>query len=242
MIEVNDQDHLERLPDGTIITWLRIPGDETSRAVAFVRAETICVPPKDGRPFDRVVWISPGGWAPMTIDDAGITYPVTVVALGDTPYDWRPAEPHFDVRPELPTFEVPQFGELMTGGTYPRDHALECAARVAAGDAVNDRLAARPEDVLSMADKFVEWLQHEPDRPEPELVDFTRSELTSSMGVDPDQLATTDVELPLSQRLSDAAAALAEANDREPGGPSVSMTINIETLRRYALKLAGEGQ
>lgn len=36
---IPDAAHLRTLPDGTIISWLRVPGDRTSEAVAFVRRE-----------------------------------------------------------------------------------------------------------------------------------------------------------------------------------------------------------
>lgn len=36
---VSSRTGLTNVPDGTLITWLRIPGDPTSEAVAFVRHE-----------------------------------------------------------------------------------------------------------------------------------------------------------------------------------------------------------
>lgn len=68
---IPDAAHLRTLPDGTIISWLRVPGDRTSsEAVAFVRREV-----SNGSGFPQVdVWISPGGWDPQTIESAGCRF------------------------------------------------------------------------------------------------------------------------------------------------------------------------
>lgn len=58
-------------PDGTLISWLRVPDDESSRAVAFVRHHA------------DEAWISPGIGTPRSIDTIE-TFPVTVVAGPDT--------------------------------------------------------------------------------------------------------------------------------------------------------------
>lgn len=76
---IPDAAHLRTLPDGTIISWLRIIGDPTSEAVAFVRRE---VTNESGFPTVDV-WISPGGWDPQTIESAGVTFPAHVVRLGE---------------------------------------------------------------------------------------------------------------------------------------------------------------
>jgi hypothetical protein len=111
---------IESLPDGSIITWLRIPGDDTSEAVAFVRHE------------DDVTWISPGGWEPMSIEDAGITYPARVVSWGGDMAKW----------PETPPVELTQIPALEIVAATPnhRAHALECASRVYQGTRELDKL------------------------------------------------------------------------------------------------------
>lgn len=155
---VNNRKQLEDLADGTIITWLRIPGDRTSEAVAFVRVELEYddgpAGPTATGAAHRVVWISPGGWDPQTIESAGVTFPV--VAFTDpSHYDELSA-------PELLTMpDPPQFQELITGGTWPREAALQAAARVFQGD------GPHADRVLGLADKFVQWLDPEWEPPHP---------------------------------------------------------------------------
>lgn len=148
---ITDRHHLEVVPDGTVISWLRIPGDPTSEAVAFVRREVETVhDDATERPLTRaVVWISPGGWAPQTIESAGVTFPCHVIRWGDVSSTVITAS------------EAPAAVEtLFAGGTYPRDHALLCAATAWAGmSAIRDR----DRTMLETAEKFEEWLR----RPEP---------------------------------------------------------------------------
>lgn len=75
LMQLHSQNSLECLPDGSVISWERLLGDDTSRAIAFTRTEY----GEDGQP---VFWISPGGWQPMAPGDAGVTYPVTVLWIG----------------------------------------------------------------------------------------------------------------------------------------------------------------
>jgi len=126
---IHDEHHLRVVPDGTIISWLRIPGDPTSEAVAFVRREVAyptpeyaAAHPRDTKP-EVTVWISPGGWDPQTIASAGVTFPCQVVRWGD-------------VSTELITPpEAPLLAEtLVHGGTWHREKALECAVRLFAGN------------------------------------------------------------------------------------------------------------
>ncbi|URC18165.1 hypothetical protein SEA_ZENTENO07_64 [Mycobacterium phage Zenteno07] len=150
MIEVYAEESLAHIPDGSIIEWERIAGDQTSTAVAYLHREVEAQTDADGRTIAEgpVTWISPGGWQPMTVEEAGLTYPVRVVRLGP---DNPPAPP------AIP--ELPEFGTLLSGGTYPRDHALECASRAWAGmSAIRDRDGA----ILATAEKFLEWLNREP--------------------------------------------------------------------------------
>lgn len=158
---IRDSAHLATLPDGTIISWQRIIGDPTSEAVAFIRREI-----EDGH---VVVWVSPGGWMPHTIEEAGVTFPAQVIRLGQfNPDHYLPAE-------------LPILGEALaevTGGTWGREKALECAAQLFAGTAplpfeidgkVKVDLTERQFDkwinqcVLRAATNFEAWLDREPE-------------------------------------------------------------------------------
>lgn len=75
LLAVDSWEALSVLPDGTIISWLRIPGDPTSRAIAFLRRD---VDPETG---DDLHWITPGGWEPMSPAQAAMTYPVSIVRI-----------------------------------------------------------------------------------------------------------------------------------------------------------------
>ncbi len=144
-----DAAHLAVVPDGTIITWLRIPGDHTSEAVAFVRREVDHY--DDGTP--RVeVWISPGGWEPQTIESAGVNFPCRVVRWGEL------------ASQVVLGGEVPALAETLdSGGTWARQAALDAAARVAAGNAVNARDWVAADAVLIDAETFLSWLDPDAD-------------------------------------------------------------------------------
>lgn len=173
-----DQSEIESVPDGTIITWLRIPGDSTSAAVAFVNHESEQNVDLDGRPtgpdngMHRITWISPGGWQPMTVEDAGVTYPAQVLRWGENDHttdaeiirtasaDWGRYEsprtlPEFQRITVLP--DPPEFVPLLHGGTWAREKALECASRVHA------RLSWTTSNVLATAEDFEAWLNRNAD-------------------------------------------------------------------------------
>jgi hypothetical protein len=145
---IHDADHLAVVPDGTIITWERIVGDPTSMAVAFIRRELAhdndCF--EDRCTCTPVVWISPGGWDPQTIAQAGVTFPATVVRWGEVSSTVYTA-------PELPAV----IETLEMGGTYHRASALDAAARVAAGTNQSD------EGILATATAFERWLNRDAD-------------------------------------------------------------------------------
>lgn len=147
---IPDAAHLRTLPDGSIISWLRIPGDRTSEAVAFVRRE---VTTESGLP-QVDVWISPGGWDPQTIESAGVTFPAHVVRFGEF-------NPEHYLGAELPLLsETLASGVLDHGGTWAREKALECASRAWAGmSAIRDRDGA----ILDTARRFEAYLDPEPD-------------------------------------------------------------------------------
>ena len=147
---VVDAEHLRTLPDGTIITWLRIPADPTSEAVGFVRREVTA--------GEITVWITPGGWNPHTPESAGVTYPATIVRMGAFNPEHYLGE------------EIPLLTETLTGcvhgGTWAREKALECAARVyeSTGVAIYERTGVAA-DVLDTARQFEAYLDpdDEPD-------------------------------------------------------------------------------
>lgn len=172
---IHDEAHLRVVPDGTVVSWYRIPGDRTSEAVAFVRREVDYY--DDGtRRVD--VWLSPGGWEPMTVEQAGITYPAHVVRWGEVSIDAYTA-------PEMPV----AFETLASGGTYPRDHALECAARMYSGLGAVRYVPEAIEAVLQVADAFVEWLNRDPDGLTRQPVDLAALLL---LGTDDDEDTTCD--------------------------------------------------
>jgi len=158
---IRDSRHLRTLPDGTIISWLRIPGDATSEAVAFVRRE---VDPEQG----VVVWISPGGWSPHTIEDAGVTFPCEVIRLGAFHPDQYPAAEELPVLTEA----LAEVGEIH-GGTWAREAALAAAARVYQGLGIPLGLEAS-SIVLATAEHFEDWLDRDvaPEPPERDMVGY----------------------------------------------------------------------
>lgn len=178
MIEVNTEAELEALPDGTIIRWLRIPGDSTSEAVAFVRQQIEADHDIDNRQVrvDTVTWISPGGWQPMTVEDAGITYPVEVVRFGETS---TLAERVAAVPPQIwPADNL----EALTGGTWAREKALDAAARVhqQAGYA-GHTVKFLGDKITDLAEVFEAWLDRDA---EPEDSMSEQGELVATMASD----------------------------------------------------------
>lgn len=169
-MELANADEVGRVPDGTLIRWLRIPGDETSEAVAFVRHETEHVHVSCTMSHrDALSGVT--SCQPMTLEDAGVTYPAEVLRWGSAAsvadarekFDQIQAEAdqRFSAWPE-------QHGlvelEPLTGGTWARETALNAAARVWAGAGLSDG------SVLDTAEAFETWLDREPDLPtvEPE--------------------------------------------------------------------------
>jgi hypothetical protein len=158
---IRDAAHLHVVPDGTIITWLRIPGDQTSEAVAFVRREVENLGPCG--PYDVsgvecgqkvTVWISPGGWDPQTIESAGVNFPCQVIRWGDVSAE------------QLIGSEIPALVEtLESGGAWNRGQALECAVRLFADNElyVLPRNGEGPQlgVVLDTAERFEQWLERD---------------------------------------------------------------------------------
>jgi hypothetical protein len=159
-----DEQHLRVVPDGTIISWLRIPGDPTSEAVAFVRREVETYadchgtnPPTLGPTKQRVhVWISPGGWDPQTIASAGVNFPCQVVRWGDVSHEL------------IAGAEVPTLMETLdSGGTWARETALKAAVELFSGEAISWVLPRNGEGpylqpLLDVAERFEDWLDRDP--------------------------------------------------------------------------------
>lgn len=103
---------LAALPDGSIVRWLRIEGDQTSEAVGILHRQ------------DGETWVSPGGWDPMTINV--ITAPATVIRYG--PHDGETATD--EISGEVGHHLGPVFPPR-TDADY-RDRALTLAVRAAA--------------------------------------------------------------------------------------------------------------
>lgn len=147
---IYNADELRNVPDGTIISWLRIPGDPASAAVAFVNHEIEQEVDLDGRPTGHtgpITWISPGGWQSMTLEESSVTFPAEVLRWGGhmVPAAWP--EP-------LPFTELPLLPRI--GGTSSRQVALECAARAWQG-------MRKPSDdeMIATAEAFEKWLDRE---------------------------------------------------------------------------------
>lgn len=167
IIALHDAADIEALPDGTTISWERIPGDATSRAIAFVRV--VRTPEVRNGGVDTecdcrdVTWISPGGWDPKSIEDAGVTYPAHVVILGDlteylfdgAPHVPPPAEAMLPDPPVMEGIDLESY-PLLSGGTYPRDEALRNAVALVARQ-YQPYLDVETA-VLPIAEVFERWL------------------------------------------------------------------------------------
>jgi hypothetical protein len=132
------------LPDGTLITWQPVPDDPSSAAVAFVRHH------RDDAGH-RVTWISPGnGWEPESLDV--LTYPVVVCGGNGTDQpEWIGGE----------VTELPELPFTITGGTYPRDVALQAACTLLAGENLHKNSNTGQLDlsnVVSTAAQLADWL------------------------------------------------------------------------------------
>lgn len=227
-LQVTDQAHLEALPDGTIITWLRIPGDETSRAVAFVRAEVEYDDGSNGpTPHGgavRTVWISPGGYSPQTPESAGVTYPAQVVWVGE----FRPDD--YPANYEYPQLTAPELlcETLTSGGTWAREKALDAAARFMQGCGdVNG-----PDEVIDAADRFTAWLDR-PFEADPEVDNAVIDAAGDDWGEEgpPPNAVMVDLRAKLEyQRLH----ALANEIDWAAKKHGRCTTVSTAALRHYA--------
>ena len=163
---LNGEGDLFALADGTVIVWERIPGDETSTAIAFFHSESNPSEPDS----DPVLWISPGGWSPVSPTQAGINYPA--LALGTIHEIWAallirdvPIGPASEPEPDDPDTADAEYLRAMlsdpqpltaySGGSWPsvRVEALHAASRWL------QPTPCRIVDVLTAADEFVAWIE-----------------------------------------------------------------------------------
>lgn len=217
---IQDAQHLHVVPDGTIISWYRIPGDATSEAVAFVRREVEYDEPTPHGGPAVTVWVSPGGWDPHTIEDAGVNFPATVIRWGDVSVE------------ALVGAEVPMLTEtLCHGGTWSREKALECAVTLYAG-ALQGGSGIQLAEVMKDARRFEVWLDRDPEVNEDPLFD-------RPMPGEPPFMAPPPEEL-LSTRLLRAHEAIEEA--RQKFGPTIAGGLAVDGVRIAAMSLAERGE
>lgn len=156
-----DQSAIEAAPNGTIISWVRIPGDITSEAIAFIRQQDEWTPASDPErdgETRRVTWISPGGWDPMTIDQAGIRYPAHVIRWGEVD-DYQEKFNVIQTQADGQwTWPEPPAMMPLTGGTWAREKALECATQWTLSEA---NTLHNVGTVLAIAERFEAWLDRE---------------------------------------------------------------------------------
>lgn len=160
---LNTVHDVAKLPDGTLITWLPVADDPSSEACAFVRKS---LPEPDQQVPDTMYtphrWISPGnGWEPEPL--SVIVFPARVVLLGvPAPGDFVPPEYLTSTdEDDLADANGPQWFEAVTGGTYPRDVALQAVATVYQGIDFDGIGLSRDEIaryITKVAEHFAEWL------------------------------------------------------------------------------------
>lgn len=147
LMSVQTWEALSILPDGSIISWLRVPGDPSSRAVAFLNRD---IDPDTG---EVVHWVSPGGWSPMTPDQAGINYPVQIVLipnmLGGVAAEAIPehAEP--------PAWDLHHIDYAEQIGADTRRACLQMAVHWTARWSVS----ASAADLFAMAEQFADYIR-----------------------------------------------------------------------------------
>lgn len=165
---VNSRAEVAELPDGTLISWLPVIDDPSSEAVAFVRKVT-GLPLNTPEARSLNVWVSPGnGWAPEPLTT--IVFPARIILLGTPrPGDYVPPAYLTSTDGEVVDSDTADFlltGAELTGGTYPRDVALQAAVTLLAPATVP---GISPADATSLtditrvvADKFADWLTADP--------------------------------------------------------------------------------
>lgn len=166
---ITEMSELTALPDGTLLRWLAVPNDPTSVAVAFLRRtdreqysgirEDEAAGIRDNVTITNY-WISPGnGWEPESI--SLVVFPVDVLTLSNTVsgsaenagrLEW----PEMPIPPELQHLTPLPSIESFSGGTYPRDVALQAAATIFQGSPPSND--DQTVTVLSVAELFAQWL------------------------------------------------------------------------------------
>lgn len=152
--QLNGHGDLFALADGELITWCRIDGDETSRCIAFFRREY-----DDDMPKGVALWLSPGGWEPMSPDVAGIKYPA--IALGTFDEIVTTAHGMQVLVDDVQPYTLPTVHTLDVGGSWPslRVEALKAATVAWQGMSA---IRNRDETMLNTADEFLAWLERHP--------------------------------------------------------------------------------
>lgn len=177
------------LPDGTLISWLPVMDDPSSEAVAFVRKTVTDINPGGVTPAAlHDTWIAPGnGWAPEPV--TSIVFPARIILLGvPQPGDYVPQDyltstdddsltsTDDDSAVSWPAGESEALYNVssqliangLSGGTYPRDLALQAAASITAQTTLpTTELATCADVTLQLADTFADWLISMPGQPAP---------------------------------------------------------------------------
>lgn len=146
---LHSEAELCELPDGTLISWLRIPTDPTSKAIAFVNHEIEDTgETSSAADLRRVTWVSPGGWDPKSPSEVGVTYPC--VALGTLE---QLMVDHWAVMRDSMQFATAQSYTYDVGGTSVRSQAVFAAINWCAADR-----GSRTEEMLAIAVDIEQWL------------------------------------------------------------------------------------
>lgn len=180
------------LPDGTLISWLPVMDDDSSEAVAFVRRNQIEAVADDLRTPNVETWISPGnGWEPEPL--TSIVFPARIILLGTpAPGDYVPNDyptstdrsTHDEHDESLELLPWVTGLETVTGGTYPRDMALQAASTITAQTTTTSTTVEKCIDVtLQLADAFADWLIALPGQ-------TAASDLVNAGIIDADQLGS----------------------------------------------------
>lgn len=164
---VNSPAEVTALPDGTLISWVPVINDPSSEAVAFVRKQTTDVNPGGKTPVTlHDAWIAPGnGWEPEPV--SSIVFPARIILLGvpqsgdHVPEGYLTSTDEDDDDVSAYTPDEPQWEATITGGTYPRDVALQAAVQLYGRDDP-ELIQTSIADVLATATAFADWLTADP--------------------------------------------------------------------------------
>lgn len=161
---LNSPDEVAALPDGTLISWLPVADDPSSEAVAFVRKLDRERGGDQGGVTITDVWVAPGnGWEPEPL--SCVVFPARIILLGvpepgdHVPLEYLSSTDAIGAEDDL-SHVVDQgiIGQtLISGGTYPRDVALQAAVQLYGADNP-ELILSSITDVLATAAAFADWL------------------------------------------------------------------------------------